>query len=65
MDERAALAGPPIEGEVFDERCHVVLTADQAEALYQWMESDECPAYWESPLAPVQQQVSAWRRVLG
>lgn len=65
MDERAELARPPLEGEVLDERCHVVLTADQAEALYRWMESDACPAYWENPLAPVQQQVSAWRRVLG
>lgn len=47
------------------EPCSIELTAKQAEALYTWFEYEHRGDYWETPMAPVQQQVSAWRRANG
>lgn len=38
----------------------IELTDEQAALLYQYLESNDGPNYWDNPLAPVQQQLSDW-----
>mgnify|MGYP001564357256 CR=1 FL=1 len=45
-----------------DRRCHLTLTPKQAEDLYWWMESDDCPHWWETPLSAIQPAIRAYIR---
>lgn len=56
---------PPPPGTaagVVDERCHLKLTPEQAQALYDWMESDDCPNWWETPLAAIHAEIGSYLR---
>lgn len=40
----------------------ITLTDEEAVALYHYLESDECPNWWETPLAPLHRPVRDWHR---
>ena len=44
----------------------IQLSAEAAEELYQWLESEEAPDYWEyKGLSELQAALSAWRKYEG
>lgn len=45
-----------------DSQFRPTLTPEEAWALYEWLESDAGPDYWETPLAPIHAQLSDWVR---
>ena len=56
---------PALVGEVLpgDDTAVVIrLSADEADALYWFLESEECPEHWETPLAPLHQPVRMYVR---
>lgn len=38
------------------------LTQAEADALYFWTQSHDCPNYWETPLDPVGRALARWFR---
>lgn len=43
----------------------ITLSSCESIALFDYMESGECPNYWESPLAPVHARLKDWYRCGG
>ncbi len=43
----------------------LALSSCESIAFFCYMESEECPNYWESPLAPVHAQLKDWYRCGG
>lgn len=45
-----------------DQRCQILLTSEQAQDLWDWMEGGSCPDWWETPLTPIHDRIKDYVR---